>query len=100
MRREGRLCSLRCERSGWFLVRAVAEVGGTLRFASTAPYYVEIGDVPAAISRKSAQFFLDWVNERAARIAIDDPATRAEVMRYHDAARRFWEEKRAAANAE
>src|SRR5262249_15216969 len=27
--------------SGWFLVRAIADVPDTFRFASTAPYYVE-----------------------------------------------------------
>ena len=35
----------------------------TYRFATTAPYYVEIGDQPR-ISKTSAQFFLDWVDER------------------------------------
>ena len=28
-------------RSGWFLVRAIADVAQTFRFASTGPFYVE-----------------------------------------------------------
>jgi len=29
--------------SGWFLVRVITDNPKTFRFASTAPYYVEIG---------------------------------------------------------
>ena len=35
--------TVRFERSGWFLVRAIASEEKTFRFASTAPFYVEIG---------------------------------------------------------
>ena len=53
---------------GWFLVRAIADVENTFRFATTAPWFVEVGDVEHRISRRSVQFFLDWVNERIERV--------------------------------
>ncbi len=40
----GRLPPLHFNHSGWFLLRAVAEISDTYRFAMTAPYYVEFGD--------------------------------------------------------
>lgn len=84
------LGSIRFDESGWFLVRTIADVPHTFRFASTAPFYVEIGDVPKRISKASAQFFLDWVNERTDTIQIEDPEQKAEVMKYHDNAATFW----------
>ncbi len=50
--------------SGWFLVRAIASVTNTFRFASTAPWHVEIGGQPMKPRRESAQFFVDWCRER------------------------------------
>src|SRR5262249_20680766 len=51
----GRLPPLRFTESGWFLVRAVTNLQETYRFASTGPYYVEIGYEPR-ISKASAEF--------------------------------------------
>jgi hypothetical protein len=78
--------------SGWFLVRAIADNANTFRFASTAPYYVEIGTTNSRISRRSVQFFLDWLDERRARVPqkLTDPAKLAEVLEYHNAARCVW----------
>jgi hypothetical protein len=87
------------EQSGWFLVRAVADTGKTSRFAMTAPYYVEIGDTPR-VSRASAQFFLDWLNERESQLKIDDPLVREATQTEIKAARQFWTNLRAKANAE
>jgi len=87
--KSGRLPPLHFSHSGWFLLRAVAEISDTYRFAMTGPYYVDFGDTPR-ISKKSAQFFLDWVYERARQIQIDDPQKRREVMEYHRKARDFW----------
>jgi hypothetical protein len=84
--------------SGWFLVRAITDNPKTFRFASTAPFYVEIGDAKRRTSRASAQFFLDWVRERKERVKLTDPAQRTEVLRHHDMAERFWQEKVAQAN--
>jgi hypothetical protein len=98
-RQGARLPKVRFDQSGWFLVRAVAEVPNTYRFAMTGPYYVQIGDRPR-ISKRSAQFLLDWVEERRGQIELEDPAQRAEVLRFHDKAREFWRDMVSKANAE
>lgn len=77
--------------SGWFFVRAVADVKHTYRFASTGPFYVEIGDTPRPVHRDSAQFFLDWTRERAAALKVSDPAKREQVMAFVRQAEAFWE---------
>jgi hypothetical protein len=97
--KSGRLPPLRFKRSGWFLLRVVGEIAETYRFAMTAPFYVEFDGKPR-ISRKSAQFFLDWVYERARQIKIADPQQRREVMEYHRKARDFWKGIVEKANAE
>ena len=94
------LGTLRFEESGWFLIRAIGDVPYTFRFASTAPFYVEVGDTPKRISRTSAQFFLDWVRERKAAIQVEDSTRQAEVMRYHNEALKFWESKVEQANTD
>jgi hypothetical protein len=91
---------LRFDESGWFLVRAIADDPKTFRFASTAPWHVEVGDRKRRISRAAAQYFLDWVRERMGRIKLDDPSEREEVLIYHRAAEKFWEQRVAQANAD
>lgn len=88
--------------SGWFLLRAIADVDETFRFASTAPWYVEIGDTPIRISATSARFFLDWTRERRQRAAnnLTDPAQSAEVLSFHDDAEAYWKERVQSSNAE
>jgi hypothetical protein len=86
--------------SGWFLVRAIAAVSNTFRFASTGPFYVEVGPKPRRISRTSAQFFLDWVRERQGQIKIVDAEQQAEVMAYQKRAEQFWREKVSQADAD
>lgn len=98
--RTGALGTLRFRASGWFLVRAVADNPRTFRFASTAPYFVEVGAAKRRVSKASAKFFLEWVRERAARVKVDDPAKRDEVLRYHAAAETFWRDLLARANAD
>jgi hypothetical protein len=97
--KDGRLPPLHFSHSGWFILRAVGETSDTYRFAMTGPYYVEFDGKPR-ISKKSAQFFLDWVYERARQIQIDDPQKRQEVMEYHRKARDFWKDLVAKANDE
>ncbi len=75
--------------SGWFLVRAVCDSPKTYRFAMTGPYYVVIGDQPR-VSKKAAQFFLDWVYERARQIKLVDAEQQKEVLEHHRKARDFW----------
>lgn len=79
------------DQSGWFLVRAIADVPHTFRFASTAPFYVVV-DQKQRVSQASVRFFLDWISERRNRIekAVADPNQRAEVMSYLEASERYW----------
>lgn len=95
----GRLPKVRFDESGWFLVRVVTDQAKTYRFAMTAPYFVEIGYQPR-VSKKAAQFFLDWVVERAKQIQIDDPQKREEAIGYHRRARDFWQDLVNKANVE
>ena len=97
--KSGKLPKIRFDRSGWFLIRATTDVSKTYRYAMTGPYYVSVGYGPR-ISKKSAQFFLDWVYERARQIKLDDPAKRREVIEYHRKARDFWQNLVDRANAE
>ena len=87
----GRFPPFTVEKSGWFLVRAVSDVEHTYRFASSGPWYVEVGD-ERAVSRRSAQFFLDWVRERMERIKLEDAGKREEVLAFHRQAEAFWQD--------
>jgi hypothetical protein len=87
---------------GWFLVRTIADVEETFRFASTAPWFVETEGTQHRISRQSAQFFLDWADERIERVRnnVKSEADRREVLTWHDRARSYWTERVGMANAE
>jgi hypothetical protein len=78
--------------SGWFLVRATAEPAHTFRFASTGPWYVEIGDNPRPVRRASAEFFLEWTRQRrdAVAAALTNETRRAAAMTVLDSAEQFW----------
>ena len=99
LKRSGSLGALRFEESGWFIVRAVTDNPKTFRFASTAPFHVEVGKSGTRISRASAQFFLDWVRERIARIKHDDRNKLAEILSVHNKAEDFWRARVKRANA-
>ena len=64
----------------------------TFRFASTAPWYVEVGGKPALPHREDAQFFLDWTRERTAAVekSLTNDTERAEVQTELKAAEAFW----------
>jgi len=89
----GTFATLTFKESGWFLVRAIADVPETFRFASTAPFYVEAPGQPLRVSRESARFFLDWVRERMAAIKLDDAKQLEEVLTYQRQAEQFWQKK-------
>jgi hypothetical protein len=97
--KSGRLPKLQFDRSGWFLVRAVTDLPRTYRFAMTGPYYVEIG-YQKRISKSAAQFFVDWIYERAKQIHLADPKQQKEVLEWHRKARDFWQDLLSRANAE
>ena len=88
--------TLSFDRSGWFLVRAIAAVDFTFRFASTAPFYVEIGGEGQPVHRESVRFFLDWIDRRKGALELPDDQ-KAEVLIEHDRARAFWSDKLAGA---
>jgi len=90
------------DRSGWFLVRAITDLEHTFRFASTAPYYVEVGTDKRFVSRSSAHFFLDWVVERIARVPVklNDSEKLEDVLAHHQEAKKFWQQVAAEANAD
>lgn len=96
--KRGHLPEVTFKKSGWMLIRAVTSNPKTYRFASTGPYYVEIGEEPR-ISKESAQFFVDWVNGRIRQLKLSDPEQQAEVMQFQEQALRFWEDKLRNANA-
>ncbi|MGC4004188.1 MAG: hypothetical protein QM811_14145 [Pirellulales bacterium] len=88
--------------SGWFLIRAVTVEDKTLRYATTAPYYVEFDEQPR-ISKKAVQFFLDWVEHEAGQFeTLGDRVTadqRSEMEQWRKA-RTFWKDRLAKANVE
>jgi len=94
----GRLPSVTFDQSGWLLIRAACEVPGTYRYGMTAPYYVEIAGQPR-ISKKSAQFFLDWIEQRMAKIKLADATQQEAVLKIHRQAEKFWQDMVAKANA-
>ena len=98
-KKNGELPPIKFDRSGWLIVRAVTNSPKTYRFAATGPYYVDIAGRPR-ISRKSAQFFVDWVAERTQRVKLEDETQRTAVLKYHRAARDFWEAILEKANAD
>jgi len=89
-------------RSGWFLIRAITDLEHTFRFASTAPYYVEVGSDKRFVSRSSANFFLDWSVERIARVPLklNDSEKLEDVLAHHQRAKKFWQQVAAEANAD
>jgi hypothetical protein len=97
--KSGRLPKVEFTHSGWFLVRGVTDHAKTYRMGMTAPYFVEFGYQPR-ISKASAQFFLDWVYQRARQLSIADPQQRQPVIELHRKARDFWQGILAKANAE
>jgi len=88
----GNLPTVTFNESGWVLIRASASAPGGYRFAMTAPYYVEIGGEPR-ISKKSAEFFLTWVKERAG------VKKSAESAAAYDKAVAYWQDLVDRANA-
>jgi len=90
------------ERSGWFLVRALAARSDNFRFASTAPFYVEVGPGSTRISRGAVQFFIDWIEERMRRIAAGTlpPDKLESIMAFQREAMKVWQGRLARATSE
>jgi hypothetical protein len=97
--KNNKLPKLDFDESGWFLVRAVCDSAKSYRFAMTAPYFVSIGDRPR-VSKKAAQFFLDWVSERAKQFESSDKKEIEEVADHYRKAIERWIKLVAEATAE
>jgi hypothetical protein len=84
--------------SGWFLVRAITSKKDTLRFASTAPFYVELGGGRHAPQQnESAQFFIEWCEERMTTLRSNpelNAIQKEEVLRPWHTALAFWNAKK------
>jgi hypothetical protein len=98
--RTGSLGTISFKASGWFLVRVIADNSKTFRFASTAAFYVEVGEAKSRVSKAAVKFFLDWVKERTGRVKLDDAEQRREVLKYHTAAEKYWSDLLKNANAD
>lgn len=96
----GQLPALKFRSSGWFVIRAVTDVDKTYRFASSGPYYVEIGDEPRRISRAAAQYFLDWTIERIAMLEASKKKGPKTDLEPYQQAMEFWKRRVAKANAD
>lgn len=91
---QGRLPTLKFKESGWFAVRAMTGNTKNYQYATTGPYYVE-QDGQLRISRRSVQFFLDWLAAAKKEFA-DDKVNQSKL----GDASAFWEDLHAQANAE
>ena len=80
-----------------FLIRGIAENPKTFRFCLDGlHFYVELGQSKRADQQVIIPgFFLDWVNERIERVKanITHKSQQAEVLRFHESARKFWQER-------
>ncbi len=100
--KKGRLPPVAFDDSGWFLVRAVTNNRRNYQFASSGPYYVETGEGPR-VSRRSVQFFLEWIDaatERIGKLKDIGNADRAALLAEQESARQFFAGLLANANAE
>ena len=81
--------------SGWFAVRAIADVDHTFRFAMTAPWYVELGGEKMKPVKEDAEFFLDWTRRRIEQIktAIPEGDRQKSALASLAAAVTFWQDK-------
>ncbi|QEG34308.1 CehA/McbA family metallohydrolase domain-containing protein [Bythopirellula goksoeyrii] len=91
---QGRLPPLKFDSSGWFAVRAMTGNTKNYQFATTGPYFVQT-DYQPRVSRRSVQFFLDWL-EAAEQEFAEKEAVIVEIAE----ARRFWTDLFDNANAD
>ena len=87
--------STRSTRNAWFVVRAVAAFDDAFRFASTAPFHFEIPAGTRRVRRDSAQFLVDWIEERMGRIRrnLTDPHLLRAVLAPQEHPLAFWHAK-------
>ncbi len=96
-KRGGKIPVQSIKESGWMVVRVITERDHTYRIATTAPYYLEVGDQPR-ISRSAVEFFQTWLERSATQIAALDEPARSAAAPYVEAARKFWQQRLATAS--
>ena len=100
--KKGQLPPLTFDASGWFLVRAVTNNKQAYQFAASGPYFVEQAGRPR-ISKKSVQFFLDWIDAAEAHLRKlpNLPESRLKgLLAQQEVARKFFHELLIKANAD
>lgn len=93
----GRFPTVTFTESGWCLIQARCVLPNTYRTAISAPWYVIVGG-QERVSKASAQFFLDWLEERATALKIADQEQRAAAEAIIAETRAFWQKMVAKAN--
>ena len=91
---------VRIKESGWFLIRAIADLDHTFRFACTGPWYVDIATTRRPVQKRSAEFFLEWTRERRSRLQATDFEGRPEVLKTVQEAESYWKHKAGSATVE
>lgn len=86
---KGKLPKVTFTESGWMLVRVITNNKDTHRFVSSGPIYVEVGDKPL-LKKASAQFFFDWILERAKAIQKSNAPEKAAIIEQIRPAYEFW----------
>lgn len=93
-RRTGSLGKIQFTKSGWLLVRVIASNRKTFRFASSAPFYVEVGPVKRIVHKESVQFFLKWISEREKQLTrLPNADQRKAVLKPLSDSRKFWKRR-------
>ncbi len=83
-------------------MRALTNRTDTFRFASSAPFYVEVGPGVRRVSKAAVAFFEAWIDERIARLVASDlaPDKAVSVLGFQREAKRVWDDLAARANAD
>ena len=95
----GKIPALPITQSGWLLIRVVTQHEASYRFATTAPYYVELDGKPR-ISRSACEMFLNWLEHSTAQRKKANPDAATAAAPYTSAALRFWRERCELANSD
>lgn len=98
-RQGGKIPPQTVNESGWLLIRVVTERDHTYRIASTAPYYIEIGEQPR-ISARAVTFFQSWLEKSAEQINQQGEPFKRAAEPYLAVARSFWQDRAEQATAD
>ncbi len=85
----GVIPALEVEESGWVMIRVITLYEDHYRAAVSAPWYIEF-DGRSRVTRRSVEFFRDWLSQYEARLKKLPPNELAPHVPYIRAAREFW----------